>query len=66
MKLVPSYQLQVLQEEEFAVQMPVIFRQLQQYREEGFFSGTDGKSHAFHPVAYCLGSGSGFHHGDDW
>ena len=44
MKLVPSYQLQVLQEEEFSVQMPVIFRQLQQYREEGFFSGTDGKS----------------------
>lgn len=44
MKLVPSYQLQVLQEEAFSEQMPIISHKLLQCREEGFFSGTDGKT----------------------
>ena len=43
MKISPNYKLSVLSEEEYTQQMPDISRQLEQVRQEGTFSGFDGK-----------------------
>jgi lysophospholipase len=43
MKLKPSYQFSVLQEEQFRENMLLVSEQLAQYRWEGTFSGFDGK-----------------------
>lgn len=43
MKLSPNYQLSVLSEDEYTRQMPHICDQLEQLRQEGTFSGFDGK-----------------------
>lgn len=43
MKFSPSFELSVLTEESFAEKMPAILRELEQCRQEGTFSGFDGK-----------------------
>lgn len=43
MKIVPSYQLSVLREEEYQEKMSVISGQLDACRREGTFAGTDGQ-----------------------
>lgn len=44
MKISPSYELNILREEEYAEKMPVICAQLEQYRHTGTFAGFDGES----------------------
>ena len=43
MKICPNRQLAVLQESEYAQRMPLILSELDACRQEGFFSGFDGK-----------------------
>ena len=43
MKIVPTYQFSVLQEEEFQEKMSAISEQLDACRQEGTFAGRDGK-----------------------
>jgi lysophospholipase len=43
MKICPSYQFSVLRESEYAQKMPAILEALDACRQEGFFSGFDGR-----------------------